>query len=498
MKEIWQSTHRKFFLLGLLCIVVASWCSIGYHQMDEHYMILEYANYKFGLVPTRVYPWEFLQKIRPALQPTMVYFIIQFLKSIGLQDAFVQVFLLRLLAGVLAWFVYTKAALRLSLNLVDIKIKSWWLIGIATFWFIPYLNVRFSSENFAGISFVAALLFLPDVFKRGAIKASAMQYVLAGFCLASAFYFRFQIAFAVLGLLLWLLLYARPLWKVYLFLFLGALVAITLNILVDHWFYGEWVLSPFRYYEANIVQNVASAYGVMPWYEYFVLFATQAVPPISWVLLVLFFIGLFKRPFQLMVFVFIPFLLGHMLVPHKEFRFLYPMLIPFLFICFTGLDAIWGDINNKKWIYPLLKCLFILNLCLLAYRMVWPASNAHRYYRFLYQYAKVHPPIHLLTLGTGLYDDGNNEIYIYRPKGFVEDTLAVSDYPGYMAAQNADSLLVLSYQMTLPYHDTRYNEERLYVSLPNWIVGIQLNNWQSRSDIWSIWRLRKKKPYDSN
>lgn len=170
------------------------------------------------------------------------------------------------------------------------------------------------------------------------------------------------------------------------------------------------------------------------------------------------------------------------------------MLIPFLFICFAGLDTIWGHIHNKKWTYPLLKCLFVFNLCLLAYRIVWPASNAHRYYRYLYQYATVHPPIHLLSLGTGLYDDGHNEIYIYRPKGFVEDTLAASDYPRYMAAQNADSLLVLSYQMTLPYHDARYSEERLYVSLPNWIVGIQLNDWQSRSDIWSIWRLRKKKP----
>jgi phosphatidylinositol glycan class B len=460
--------------------------------MDEHYMILEYANYKFGLVPYSVYPWEFLQKIRPALQPTIAYYVFQILRSIGLQDAFVQVFILRLIAGCLAWFVYTKVALRLSAHLADIKIKSLWLMSITTLWFIPYLNVRFSSENFAGISFMAALLFIPDVFKRTSIKARSMQYVLAGFFLASAFYFRFQIAFAILGLLLWLLIYARPLWKAYLFLLIGAAMAIVLNLFVDHWFYGEWVLSPIRYYNANIIQNVASTYGVMPWWEYFVLFATQAFPPISLVLLLVFFIGLFKRPNQLMVFVLLPFLLGHIIVPHKEFRFLYPMLLPFLFICFSGLDEAWIKIKTQKWVYPALKILVVLNFLLLAYRIVWPASNAHRYYRFLYNYAKVHPPIHLITLGNGLYDDGHNEIYIYRPKGFVEDTLAVSDYPAYMEAQNADSLMVLSYQLTLPTHDERYTEERIYVSLPNWIVGIQLNDWQSRSDIWSIWRLRKK------
>lgn len=61
-----------------------------------------------------------------------------------------------------------------------------------------------------------------------------------------------------------------------------------------------------------------------------------------------------------------------------------------------------------------------------------------------------------------------------------------------MQAQNADSLLVLSYQAALPYHDARYQEERVYVYLPDWIMNIQLNDWQSRSDIWTIWRLRKK------
>ena len=60
-------------------------------------------------------------------------------------------------------------------------------------------------------------------------------------------------------------------------------------------------------------------------------------------------------------------------------------------------------------------------------------------------------------------------------------------------SQSQDSLLVLSYQAQLPFNDPRYDAKRVYVYLPDWIMNIQLNDWQSRSDIWTVWLLRKKK-----
>jgi phosphatidylinositol glycan class B len=491
MKELLNSTYQKFFLIGLLCYIVASWFSLGYHQIDEHFMILEYANFKFGLVPKRVYPWEFLSKIRPTLQPTFVYYTLQGFKSLGIIDPFFQVFLLRLFTAILAWFITCKAILRFSKSFLNQKVVFWTIASITCFWFMPYLQVRFSSENYAGITFVIALLVLPSTNNQQNIQSPWWRWMLIGFLLSCSFYFRFQMAFAILGLLLWLMLYVRPLFKIYFFLLIGALFAIGLNLLVDYWFYGEWILTPLRYYEANITKDLASSYGTTPWYDYFILFITQGVPPISIILLVLFFVALIKRPNQLLVFVFIPFLLGHMFVPHKEFRFLYPMVIPFLLICFSGLDEIWKIIQEKKWLVPSLKVLVWFNLLLLGYRCVWPAKPNHFYYNFLYHYANG-KPLHLITLGKGIYDEGHNEIYLYRPKGFVEDTMPEIAFAPFLQTQNADSLLVLSYQAKLPYTDSRYNTELVYVYLPKWIVNIQLNDWQSRSDIWTIWMLRKK------
>lgn len=492
MKEILHSPYKKFFLFGLLCIVVSSWFSMGYQQMDEHFMILEFSNYRLGLAPQNTIPWEYTEKIRPSLQPTIAHSVFQAFHAIGIHSPFFHVFVLRLLAGLLAWFVSCKVALRLAGTMADETVRKWWIMAVSCLWFMPYLGVRFSSENFAGFTLMAGLLVVPGIFKRGNIIAANARWFFSGLLLASAFYFRFQIAFSIIGILLWLLLYARPLWKAYVFLFLGALVAVGINLMLDHWFYNAWVLTPFNYFEANIVKDAASTYGTTPWYDYIVLFVTQGIPPISCILLVLFIMALVKKPMQLMMFVFIPFILGHMLVPHKEFRFIFPMILPFLALSFSGLQEIRESIKNKKWLMPAFRVLVVFNLVLMAYRCFWPASNTHSYYKYLYNYAQ-DKPVHLITIGRGVFDEGYNQITLYRPKYLAEDTTDNEAYPALINTQNADSVLVMSYHTSLPYHDPRYTEQLLYVHLPQFLLHNNFNDWQARSDIWSLWLLRKKK-----
>lgn len=491
MKEIWNSSYRNIFLFGLLCIIIAAWYSIGFHQIDEHFMILEFANFKYGTVPQRVVPWEFTEQIRPTLLPTVVYCLFQFFKAIHINDPFLQVFLLRLLVGILSWFVVSKIAIIVAQYLQDKTVQRWWMTAVNCLWFIPYLQVRVSSENLAGMCLLASFLVVSNIFDKTKVEASNSRWFFAGLLLAGSFYFRFQIAFSILGLLIWLLLYARPLWKSYLFIFLGALVAIVINLLVDRWFYGHWVFTPYRYYDANIVRNVASSYGVTPWYDYILLFLNLVIPPISWVLLLLFFIGLYKYPKQFMVFIVVPFLIGHIMVPHKEFRFLFPIAIPFLAICFFGLQSVWSKIQYQKWVPTTFKLLVVINILLLAYRCYWPANPSCLYYKFLYQYTS-NKPTKFITLGRGIFDEGHNEIYLYRPPLLDEDTMPENVFPSYVQQQNADSILVMSYRPVLDYKDSRYTATRLYICLPDWVMNIQLNDWQSRTDLWSIWLLRKQ------
>lgn len=494
MKEILKSPFRKYFLIGLSAILIASWFSLGFQQMDEHFMILEYANYKFGLVPASEVPWEYTEKVRPCLQPTIAYYTFRLFKSIGIHDPFFHVFILRMLSGMLAWFVSCKLALSLTKTMRNADAQKWTLLAFSCLWFFAYIHVRFSSENMAGICFAGGLLCIPGVFTPG-IKtdAPAGRWILAGLLFGLSFYFRFQIAFAILGILLWLLFYSKSPVRSYSFLLCGALVAIIVNTWIDQWFYGEWVLSPYRYFESNILHDAASMYGTTPWYDYFILFLTQGIPPLSWIFLVLFFIGIYKYPRHIFVFIVIPFLLGHMMVPHKEFRFLFPITLPFLGLCFLGLDAIWPQIAKKKWLKPSLRILVVFNLALLAYRSFWPAKANHLYYKFLYTYA-AEKPRHLYTLGRGIFDEGYNVITLYRHPNLREDTLTEQAYAHLLEQEQPDSLLIMSYQAKLPIHNARYTEELVYVNLPRWVVNIELNDWQSRSDIWSLWMLRKKHP----
>lgn len=466
---------------------------MGYHQMDEHFMILEFSKYKFGQAPSNIIPWEFSEKIRPTLQPSFAHFFFELCKTLGLKDPFVQVFFLRLISGLLACWVIFKTILVVLPNLKQQSVRRISAAVLCLFWFMPYLDVRFSSENMAGLSFMASLLFIPDIFKAQKFNASFKSLFGLGFGLACSFYFRFQIAFSIIGVLLWLLWYLNSKFKSYFYIFIGAVTAVFFQLLIDRWFYGDWVLSPLRYYQANIVRDAASTYGISPWYEYISLFLSQGIPPFSIVLILLFGIALIKKPQQLMVYAFIPFFIGHSMVPHKEFRFLYPMVIPFLLICANGLDLIWTKVADKKWFVITGKLLIILNIFLLLYRITWPAKNNHFYYKYLYHYAeKAKAPIHLLNLGRGIYDEGYNEIMIYRHPLILEDTIKANEFNPYLSSKQPDSILVLSYQPTLPLTDTNYQATRLYTYLPDWIINISFNDWQSRSDIWSIWKLKKK------
>lgn len=485
-----RSPYRLYFLLGFIAVSLSAWFSLGYHQMDEHFMILEYARYREGSIPRKLIPWEFLHEIRPSLQAYMAEAMFSGLQGIGISDPFVQTFLIRLITGWLALFTGCSIGLRMASDISDNSLRRLWIGSLCFLWFLPYLYVRFSSENLGGICLILALLCLPGIEKGQAPKAVFRNLLLCGFLLACSFFFRFQMAFAIIGLLVWLIWKVRPLPLLIAGLACGAAIGVGLNLFADYSFYGHWVLSPYNYFHANIVQDAASNYGVNPWYDYLLMFVGTAAPPISIVLVLLFGIGLMRRPTHPFVFLVVLFVLGHVSVPHKELRFLYPILLPFLGICLLGLSAIWSRIREQRWWRLSLRVLIVMNTALLLFRVFTPAKPNHYYYRFLYHYPQ---PVHLITLGRGIYDEGYNEIFLYRPERFREDTLANAEQlVPFLQRHDCDSCLVMNFQLDKPKLPPGYDARRVYVYLPDFIVNIQMNDWQSRSDIWSIWQIYKR------
>jgi phosphatidylinositol glycan class B len=98
-----------------------------------------------------------------------------------------------------------------------------------------------------------------------------------------------------------------------------AVVAVGLTMFIDYLFYGEWILTPWNFFSANLVSGLSEFYGTHPFHWYF----TQGYPTILLTLLPWAVLGLKKEPYG-------PLLVWNTVIlsfiKHKEFRFLGPML----------------------------------------------------------------------------------------------------------------------------------------------------------------------------
>jgi phosphatidylinositol glycan class B len=186
---------------------------------------------------------------------------------------------------------------------------------------------------------------------------------LIGFLFSLSFYFRFQTGLALAGFGLWMLLFERKYDRL-IPLVAGFLIGFAINTYLDYRFYHEFVITPSRYFQWNIVEGKSSEFGTSSFLKYIaLLIAVITSPPFS---IILFYYGIkiyFKKYDHP---VFIPvllFIIGHCLIGHKEERFLYPI--------FSALPIIVGyslpDLVNyyhtcKRWISTFIKVTLIITI----------------------------------------------------------------------------------------------------------------------------------------
>lgn len=195
-------SDRALLTAGAVLCAIAAWCTIGYHNPDEHTQVWEFANYKLGNVPASDLSWEFPAQMRPGLQPFLAYCSVLGASAVGIANPFAQAFLMRLLCGAAAMFVYWKWCKWLERDLRNAASVRWMRIGLLFFWLMPYLNVRFTSENTSAICFFGGLLLLARGLENQKNKFG-WDLAWAGLLLGLSFFFRYQIAFAGIGLGAW-------------------------------------------------------------------------------------------------------------------------------------------------------------------------------------------------------------------------------------------------------------------------------------------------------
>jgi GPI mannosyltransferase 3 len=370
LKEIITSKYNRYLLAGLALTVLCAWFSKGFYYPDERYQVLEFCNFKMGN-PAAVLPWEFFMKVRAALLPVIAFVFATILNLVGLYNQITLAFVLRLFAGITAWFITCRFCLLLLSKFKTQGGKVVLIVMSLFLWFMPFLMVRFTVENVSGIVFLYGLYPILIINKQ---TANIFQrYLIAGLWFGITLFIRVQMVFAIAGFVAWLIFIRKTKWKNIVAIGISIVAAIGLNVLIDRWFYGSWVFTPYNYYYANVVKHVAADFGVRPFWFYFSEFITKGFPVISVLLLLLFIIGAFKNPKTPLLWIFIPFFLAHCLVEHKELRFLFPMTFIFIYIASQGFDYLLTIKTYQKFHKYVFIILILLCVPLLAYRTFIPA-----------------------------------------------------------------------------------------------------------------------------
>lgn len=360
-------TYKKsiLFIGGIIFFLLTAFCSEGFYHGDEHFQIVEFAQFKLGKTAQVNLPWEFEAQIRPTVQPVIAMGVFYLCDLISISEPHSKALVLRLITSIFA-FGGIVLFLRSIKHLINPSFQNWLIILSLFLWFIPFINVRFSSETWAGITLLYGLSFLLRE------KRDHIHYILAGLFLGFSFVFRFQMGFAIIGILLWLFINQKKSFHCTLIFALSSTIPIGIGTILDSWFYDVFVFTPWNYFEYNIIQGVASEFGTSPWYYYlFAVFRFSFFPVGILILLSLFRVTL-NHPKNVIIWVVIPFIFLHSVVGHKELRFLFPIanLVPFLIIM---------AIQEIKWNTFLTRLLLIsfigINTTLLLSTSLIPAGN---------------------------------------------------------------------------------------------------------------------------
>jgi GPI mannosyltransferase 3 len=148
----------------------------------------------------------------------------------------------------------------------------------------------------------------------------------------------------------------------------------SISALADRWFFGRWVFPPLEFFKFNVLHGGSSIYGTHPWHWFF----SNAFPTILATLLVPLGFCIWRcirhpayRPVVMSIFA--PILLFVLILsanPHKEFRFLLPILPLCLVACgiaFRDIEEATRRSARRKTFFYVLVAIFLPQIIMGTY-----------------------------------------------------------------------------------------------------------------------------------
>ena len=486
-KIISSLDKKKIILFGLIVHIIAAWFNLGVHQADELFQIYEFAGYKLGLNTAADLPWEFGEQMRSGIEPFLVYVFTKGCYFISISNPFVISFFLRLVQSLLSFWATVLLINYFEKEITNEKIKKYlWIFGLL-FWCLPYFHARLSAENVSATLFLFGFILCANT-KDG--RYLLLKSLIGGIFLGLAFQCRFQISFMIAGFLAWQFFIAKIEKKFLLFCLSGLIISVGIGLLIDKWFYLQWVFSWWNYLDVNFFQDKASHFGKEPFYFYFSESIIQLIPPFS--VIIISFILLFWIKFKkhLLTWITLPFIFLHFCIPHKELRFLFPVLnfLPLIVLLYyqsfeDKKDGIINAIRSRAFIY----CFVIVNFGALIVFALRPANNLLKMLNEIYSLAEGKKTILVYNnddpygkMGALNYFKNKNITSHKLNEININETTDRLFY--FSETFNVDDSLVISGQ--------RFN--KIYSNFPNWFSYLNFNGWIERATF-SIYKSEKTK-----
>lgn len=464
-----------------LALLILALFSVGWLHPDEHFQILEFARWKLDPSNPAPLPWEFHCRMRPSVQPALVVALSRGMSLAGIRDPFALTMLLRLLSGALSFVALWRIHRWYESQISGPAMKHQFLLLSFLTWFTLYLAVRYSSETWSGALFVIGF-----TMPFPGNTAGKYRFLIAGLLLGCAFIIRYQAGFMVAGFVLWLFFIRKEKPLHLLILAAGFLAAFAAGILADRWFYGEWVMTVWNYFEQNIVADKISGFGLQPWYFYLTEPGKELIPPFSILILLAFLLVFLFRWKDPLTWTLLPFVLVHFAIGHKEIRFLFPLawFVPVMLI--KGAEIVtsrYGSGWMKARISRILMTVFwFTNFVLLTVLFFIPADKQANLYRYLFRQKG---PVTLCYMEENPYERGLLVEFYRNPRLTFAEVHGVESLD---TVRGACYLAVKTANPDLSKLKGR-RARRVYSSLPGSARYINFNHWLDRTKVWHLFRL---------
>jgi phosphatidylinositol glycan class B len=340
--------------------------------------------------PNIFYPDEIFQTLEPAHRLVYGYGVISWEWRLGIRSWVFPTFL----AGVMratAWMGSASAGYLLGTAIVLS------LISLVTVWF-GYAWAKRASGTPAAIiaaiactfcfglvyfapkalnEVVAAHVLLPGLYLGvyGERLGERKRLFVAGLLCALAACLRIQLLPALVFAMVY---FCCPRWRERIPAVAAGATVPVLVFGVTDWITWSYPWQSFiRYFEANVVQGPGKLFPVQPWYWYLLILVVLLGPAV-----LLLFHGARRSPF-LAIFCAIV-VVSHSLIPHKEIRFIYPILAPAITLAAMGIVDLLHEIkhglkilDNPRWVVAVGVAFLFVSSALLAaqctdwYRTRW-------------------------------------------------------------------------------------------------------------------------------